>query len=70
MKFTSRTLQNGIFDAEKLVIEFVVNRADFWPKGYSDDKISALMYEPALLKIQICHVMSLIEMIHKVKKNP
>lgn len=44
MKFTSRTLQNGIFDAEKLVIEFVANRADFWPKGYSDDKISALMY--------------------------
>ena len=69
MKFTSRTLQNGIFDVEKLVVEFVVNRADFWPKGYSDDKISALMYEPALLNIKICHVMSLIELIHKIKKN-
>jgi hypothetical protein len=38
MKFISRTLQNGIFDKEKSLMQFVTARADFWPKDYDDSK--------------------------------
>lgn len=69
MKFTSRTLQNGIFDGDKSLIEFVTTRADFWPQGYSDDKIQSLTYSPEMLGIKICNVMALIELIAKVKNQ-
>ena len=60
MKFISRTLQNGIFDPEKSLMQFVTARADFWSKDYDDSKKDFLTYDQSIIAIQIANVMNLI----------
>jgi hypothetical protein len=60
MKFISRTLQNGIFSEEKLLFEFLNNRADFWPKDYDENKKESLNYDQTMMSVKIANVFNLI----------
>ena len=55
-RYIYRNLQGGIQQPDRVFMQFLPYREDFWPVGYEDYKCEVLMMDPTISTMTLAHI--------------